>query len=300
MKNFPNHHNITVDSGFSDKLRIVTFFLALKKLKNNQNKKINFADIKTRGCPYRFADNFTIKNLKIRTVNKKFDSFFNLNPFNSQINLRNCRLHNIYKKIDNNKLLSHWKKAYIDIAPNKKIKNKIKKIKLPKKYVGLHVRSTDRIIRTLSFLKDIQHRDMIIDLQLNNFKKNIVNIIKSKTKIKNIYIASDDYKTKKELIIYLKKKNFNIYYNNNKFFCQRFRQTTGEDFSMDLSCLAKSNIIITTTGAGVTDSAYFMSDRKIKVYKYINELNRYFFLRIIVLFIYFSKFFFNKLKKITF
>ena len=124
MKNFPNHHNITVDSGFSDKLRIITFFLALKKLNNNQNKIINFADIKTRGCPYRFADNFTIKNLKIRTVNKKIDSFFNLNPFNSQINLRNCRLHNIYKKIDNNKLLSHWKKAYIDIAPNKKIKNR--------------------------------------------------------------------------------------------------------------------------------------------------------------------------------
>jgi hypothetical protein len=296
MKLFFNHHNITVDSGFSDKLRIVTFFIAINKLRNNKNKKIYFFDIKTKGCPYRFIDNFSIKNYKIKTVNTKPKDIFSLNPYNSQINLKNCKVHNIYKNIDNKKLLNNWKNSYTKIIPGKIIKKKIKKIQLPKKYIGIHIRSTDRLIYCSSFIKDIQHKDMIFDLQLNNFKKKIANIIASKNDIKNIYIASDDYKIKKELINNLKKNNFNVYYNNNKFFVQRFRQTTGQDFAVDLACLAKSQLILTTTGAGVTDTAYLMSNQKIKIYKYINQINRFFFLRVLTLFIFFSKIFFNKIK----
>jgi hypothetical protein len=298
MKKILNKFDISVESGFSDKLRIVTFFLAINKLKIKRNKILYFFDKETKGCPYKFKDNFNIKNCKIKNISMKPSSKFNLNPFNSEINLENCKLHNIYKEIDNKKLLNSWKESYIKITPNSRIKKKINIIKLPKKFISVHVRSTDRLISISNFFRQLQHKDMIFDLQLNTFKNKIANIIKSKTDIKNVFIASDDSQIKEELIYKLKKDNFNVYFNNNKFYSGKFRQTSGSDFSVDLVCLARSRIVFTTTGAGVTDSAYLMSGSKLKVFKWINQLNRYFLLRIFSLSIFYFKKIFQKLKKL--
>jgi hypothetical protein len=68
-----------------------------------------------------------------------------------------------------------------------------------------------------------------------------------------------------------------------------FRSTSGDDFVLDLFCMAQSKLIFTTTGGGVPYTAELISGKKIKTISFINELNIYYIFRLIFLFIYYMK-----------
>ena len=137
---------------------------------------------------------------------------------------------------------------------------------------------------------------MIFDFQIINMIKNINNYIKLKSNINNIFICSDDMFYKNFFLIELKKNN-NIYFNQAKFKKDKFRQTNGIDFVTELFCLSKSKIVISTVGGGVSNAAYLISNKKIKIYKWTNITNIFFFIKIIVLTVFLLKrlnFFFFK------
>jgi hypothetical protein len=126
--------------------------------------------------------------------------------------------------------------------------------------------------------------------------KNINNYIKLKSNINNIFICSDDIFYKSLFLTELKKNN-NIYFNQTKFKKIKFRQTNGIDFITELFCLSKSKIVISTVGGAVTNAAYLISKKKIKIYKWTNIINIFFFIKIIVLTVFLLKrlkFFFFK------
>ena len=83
-------------------------------------------------------------------------------------------------------------KIYKRFIPKKKIKNKIKKLGLPKNFVGIHIRSTDREIKIKNFLIKIQFKEMIFDFQIKHMIKHLLSFVKSKTKINNFFISSDN------------------------------------------------------------------------------------------------------------
>ena len=177
-------------SGFSDKLRAITFHIALNKLKKNSSNVFYVYEKKTKECPFRFIDYCRIKKIKIIKIKKKRKSLVNLTSFNTEITLKNAIQNNPFKSINNNSLFKEWKNAYKKILPGNKIIKKINEIKLPKNFIGLHLRTTDRTL-TFENIFNIQFKDTIFDFQLEYFKKNISQILKKETKIKNVYIASD-------------------------------------------------------------------------------------------------------------
>ena len=63
---------------------------------------------------------------------------------------------------------------YIKILFPKKIKNKIKELGLPKNFVGIHIRSTDREIKIKNFLIKIQFKEMIFDFQIKHMIKHLL------------------------------------------------------------------------------------------------------------------------------
>ena len=113
-------------------------------------------------------------------------------------------------------------------------------------------------------------------------------IIKNKTKIKNVYVASDEQKSKNRVIKNLKKNGFKVYYNNCTF-NNNFRQTNGQDFLADLFALSKSKIIFTTVGGGIPLTAHLLSGERIKIIKFVNQINLFIFLRLFVLIIFYLK-----------
>lgn len=270
--------------GFSSKLRIISFFLAIIKI-NKLKKEIFIYEKKTRDCPFLFTDHCLIKNFKIIKLNNRPKTEIIFTPYNYNTELK--KLKNKYlinfKKDEKFKIFS--KKLYRNFIPNKKIEKKIKAIKLPKNFVGIHIRSTDRELKIQNFLSKIQFEHMIFNFHIEHMITNIFSFLKSKTKIRSIFISSDN-KNYKEDIKRKIRNRLKIFYNNSKYKTKSFRQTNGEDFVTELFCLSKSKIIISTLGGAVPITACLISKNSIKLYKWTDLLNIYFFFKILILIIF--------------
>jgi hypothetical protein len=279
-----------IKSGFSDKLRVVTYHIALNNLLKLK-KSFNIYEQKNFQCPFKFVDYCKIRQQKFTKIKKKksLKSNIAMNSYNSELNLANCKINNPYKNIDNFRLLNEWKSSYKKIRPNNNLKKKIDQIYLPSKFIGLHIRSTDRIINFRRFFVDLQLKDMFFQFQLKNFEKNISKLIKKKTSIKNIYIAADEQKSRNKVIKNLKNEGFKVYYNNSRYNNNNFRKTNGKDFLIDLFCLSKSEIIFATVGGGVPFTASLLSNKSIKTVNFINQINIFIFLRFFVLILFYLK-----------
>ncbi len=274
-----------INSGFSDKLRAITFYIAINNLNSKKSKIFYIFEKITKECPFRFSDYCEIKNIKIIKLKNKRASTINLNSYNTEITIKNVAKNNPFKLISNQVLFREWKKSYKKIIPGKKLKQKLKNNVLPKNSLGLHLRTTDRTLK-FSKLLNIQFKDTIFNFQLEYFKRNIYKILQNNYKFKNIYIAADSKNIKDFIISRLKETKYNIYYND-LIFKKGFRKTSGEDFLIDFFSLTKCEIILSTVGAGVTQSIFLIKGRKI--INWNNQFNRFFFVRFISLFIIFLK-----------
>lgn len=280
-----------IKSGFSDRLRAISFHIAIIKFK----KKINFFSIyekKNYQCPFKFSDYCKIKKIKIKRKKKNFYSQKNIifTSYNSEINLKNCiRANKFAETIDNIELYKQWIRSYREIYPNKYLQKKINHINLPKKYVSIHIRSTDRVVKFKNIFSKIQLKDMIIDFHLNSFPLMVTKLISKYSNCKNVYVSSDQEYLKTQIIQKLISQKFNVFYNNNIYKNTNYRKTKGEDFLVDLFCMSKSNFIISTVGGGVPYTAHLLSGKKNKVINWSNEYNKYFPIRCLVLLIYFLK-----------
>lgn len=285
-----------IKSGFSDKLRAITFYIAINNLKSKNKSKVFFIyEKKTKECPFRFIDYCEIKNIKIIKLKKKKISNLKLNSYNTEIKLNNVVANNPYKKIDNIALFKEWQNSYKKILPGKEIRKKIKNNKLSRNFIGLHLRTTDRTLNFRNIL-NIQFKDAIFNFQLDFFEKNIAKILEKNSKLRNVYIASDSKDIKENIIKILKKKKFKVYYNNSVY-KKRFRETSGKDFLIDFFSLLQSKIILSTVGAGVTQSICLI--KKIKIINWNNQLNRFILIRVMALIIILLKKLKNKFNSIN-
>ena len=269
--------------GFSSKLRVISFYLAVIKIKNYQ-KKIYIYEKITRDSPFLFTDLCLIKNFKIIKLKKKPNNEIKFTPYNYDTELKKLKKKNLIK-FNDKKFYSISNKLYKNFIPIKKIQKKIKKLDLPKNFVGIHIRSTDREIKIINFLINIQFKEMIFDFQVRHMIKNLLSFVKSKTKINKFFITSDNKYYKEKIYNKLKGK-VRIYSNDSKYDVKSFRQTSGEDFLVELFCLSKSKIIISTLGGAVPTTASMISKNKINIYKWTNLTNFYLIFKYLILIIF--------------
>jgi hypothetical protein len=273
--------------GFSSKLKVISFFLSIIKIKKLK-RELYIYEKKTIECPYLFTDFCLIKNYKIFKLKIRPKNCIIFTPYNHNIELKKLKKTYNLKPTDDRKFNLLASLSYKNFIPNIKIIKKIKQIKLPKKFISIHLRTTDRALNIKNFLTSIQFPEMIFYFQINNMIKNISGYIKSKSSIKNIFICSDDKFYKEEALKKLS-NDYNIFTNNTSYKIGNFRQTNGIDFITELFCLSKSQIIISTVGGAVPNCAYFISNKKIKNYKWTNNLNYYIFFKLIILLIFYIK-----------
>ena len=261
--------------GFSSKLKIISYYLAIIKI-NNLKKILFIYEKKNNEAPYLFTDLCLIKNFKIIKIKKKPKTEILFNPYNYSLELKKLKKQYSITKKKNKKFSLLSELCYKYFIPNDKTQKKIDNINLPKNFIAVHVRSTDRVVSIKNFIVKIQFHEMIFDLQIKNMLNKINNAIKNYTKLNNIFISSDDKFYKNKFIFELKKK-YNVYFNKSKFQTTKLRQTRGIDFITELFCLSRSKIVISSVGGGVVQAAYLISGRKIKIYKWINIINLFFF-----------------------
>ena len=269
--------------GFSSKLRVISFYLAVIKIKKYK-KKIYIYEKTTKDSPYLFTDLCLIKDYKIIKLKKKPNNEIKFSPYNYDTELKKLKKKNLIN-FNDKKFYSISNKLYKNFIPIKKIQKKIKKLDLPKNFVGIHIRSTDREIKIINFLINIQFEEMIFDFQVRHMIKNLLSFVKSKTKINKFFITSDNKYYKEKIYNKLKGK-VRIYSNNSKYEVKSFRQTSGEDFLVELFCLSKSKIIISTLGGAVPTTASMISKNKINIYKWTNLTNFYLIFKYLILIIF--------------
>lgn len=273
--------------GFSSKLRVISYFLATIKIKKFK-KELHIYEKKTIESPFLFTDFFIIKNFRIFKLKKKPNTNIVFNPYNDSMALEKLKNENLLTHISNDEFHSVSKLSYKKFSPNNEIKKNINKLNLPTNFIGIHIRTTDRVVNIKNFLTQIQFQEMIFDFQINGIIKNLINFVNSITKINNVFISSDD-KYYKELTLKSFNKNFHIFSNNTLYKKNNFRQTNGKDFITELFCLSKSRIIISTVGGAVPNAASLISKKKIKIYKLTNIFNFYIFFKIVILIIFYAK-----------
>ena len=245
--------------GFSSRLRVISFFLVIIKIRKLK-KELFIYEKKTRECPFLFLDFCKVKGFKLFKLKKKPKNSIRFNSYNLDALKILKKKYDV--KIDNNQdfiLLANL--LYKNFIPNSKLYQMINRLKIPKEFISIHMRTTDRMLNSKNFLSSIQFPEMIFDFQINNMLNNLPNFINSKSKIKNLFICSDDKYIKDKLIKKLN-KNFSIFSNNTSYKINKFRQTNGIDFLTEFFCLSKSRIIISTVGGAVPNSAYLISKKK--------------------------------------
>tara|TARA_B100001741_G_scaffold281042_1_gene254604 strand:- start:94 stop:984 length:891 start_codon:yes stop_codon:yes gene_type:complete len=276
-----------LSDGFSSKLRVISYFLTVIKIKKLK-KELYIYEKKTIESPFLFTDLCLIKNFKIFKLKKKPKTNIVFTPYNDDLSLKKLKNENLISSKNDAKFQLISKLSYKNFEPTKKIKKNINKLNLPNNFIGIHIRSTDRVININNFLSKIQFPEMIFDFQINSMIKNLKNFINLKTKIKNIFVCSDD-KFYKEKVLKTLNKNFNIYSNNSFYKVNNFRQTNGKDFLTELFCLSKSQMIISTVGGAVPNTALLISKKKIKFYKWTNIFNFFIFIKIFIIIIFYTK-----------
>jgi hypothetical protein len=169
-----------------------------------------------------------LKRLRLKEKKKIIIAEKNIifTSYNSEINLKNCiRANKFAETIDNIELYKQWIRSYREIYPNKYLQKKINNINLPKKYVSIHIRSTDRVVKFKDIFSKIQLKDMIIDFHLNSFPLMVTNLISKYSNCKNVYVSSDQEYLKTQIIQKLISQNFNVFYNNNIYKNTNYRKT---------------------------------------------------------------------------
>ena len=278
-------------SGFCDRLRQITFGILISKFKKEKMFYIN--EKKTEECPFLFTDHCKIKKIKLKKKKtyKKDKVVIRMSSYDSEISINTIKkyLPKFNKKLNYNRVLKKWKNSYKEIYPNKNIKKKINNLKLPSKYIGVHIRATDKLVPLFTKLFEIPSKTTIINSQLNLFIKSLDTQIYSNSNTKNIYLSCDDKNIKKITLSSLKKKGFKVFFNQSKFSGNKLRQTSGEDFLIDLFCLSRSKIIISSTGGGVPLTASLISNKKIVIKNFLDEINIFYLLKILNNFIFYLR-----------
>ena len=110
-------------SGFCDRLRLITFVVALSRLKYKKNF-IKIYEKKSKECPYLFKSLCDVKNFNIKKINKisKKDLNITMNPYNSSLNKNNVEKLNPFKELETKALYNEWRKSYKLIEPKTNIK----------------------------------------------------------------------------------------------------------------------------------------------------------------------------------
>jgi hypothetical protein len=285
-------------SGFCDKLKKITFCLTVARFK--KIKFIKIFDKPTKENPFLFYDLCKIKNFKIirlYEISKDFIDPFNFNSFNLNFNYETCKNFKPNDiKISNHEFLSRWQESYKFIKPKNTIKIKIDKILKNKKInLGLHIRLTDKLVTIKNKLLELPYKDTVTKIEYNSYLNTLSNFIRNYNNNNHIFIASDSYSHKTEVINVVKKYYNKVLINSSKFNIKKFRQTNGKDFLIDLFLLSRCRVIY-TTGGGVPVTAKLLSNKKISL-KYISKNNVsvfliYYFSKIIF---FLRKCFLNKL-----
>lgn len=248
-------------TGFCDRLRLVTFCMAVALCR--KDTVLYLKESTNEYCPYRFMDLCEIEGFELRPWNEscpeaELSMRKPLYPNLSHVQSRKPR----DIELSDESFLNLWRECYQRLRPRQFIHPKIDSLGLGPDYLGLHIRFTDKIQKIGSLEADLS---VIFKQAVPAVEKTALRLLEARSKrygLRKVFIASDDEPAKTAWIKKLQSKGWRIVSHRAAYEGDKLRQTSGEDFIVDLFSLARCRVIVGTTRSGVVRSAAWIGGAK--------------------------------------
>lgn len=250
---------LNMDAGLCDRLSRVTFCITVALLRGNNVLYVK--EKPTEACPYRFIDLFEVKNFVLRPwtiaageMPQHFNNIF-MGP-NLQV-VKSFKPDDL--TISNKEMIRQWLGSYQLLRPKPKIQNKINSLNIRDDCIGFHIRETDKIVTTEARLWEISDKEHEA-IKSITFKE--IMRIARRGRLKKIFIASDNKESKLFWMNEFRENGLMVIANEAEFDANKFRQTSGEDLSIDLFALSQCRVIVGMARSMVVKAASHIRGKK--------------------------------------
>ncbi len=249
-------------SGFCDRLRQITFCIAVATLRND--RLLSIRETPDPCCPFRFVDLCTVEGCEIRPWEPS------AGPGEWQMDggvfpgLPSVRRHKPPDvSLPDELFLQHWLESYQRLRPHPRLHTILEHLSVGPDCLGLHLRFTDKV------REEAEARTVITPGQQQAVEAVAYRLLmdqRRRTGLRKVFLVADNAASKDAWARTLREAGCMVVMHAAAFDASRLRQTSGDDFAVDLFALARCRAIIGTTRSGVVRSATWMSGRRTCVF----------------------------------
>lgn len=242
-------------TGFCDRLRAITFAIAVCEINNLCKIKLNY-DV-TPESPWEIEKLIAIENISLERT-RETESLFcvEMTPHDSSPSFVNALVHNgVFRPFSSFKLLLLWKRAYTRLRPA----DDLGVFESPS--IGVHIRSGDKLSDRVGLLSTTQE-------EVNYFIQTVVRRfvqtpdVGKSSSLPAAYIASETSEIHNSVVNVLLEEGYRVINRPRNWSRNGIRTTDSRALIEDLFILSRCNKIYSNLGGGVPHTAHLISGRK--------------------------------------
>ncbi|MES2176650.1 MAG: hypothetical protein V4550_02200 [Gemmatimonadota bacterium] len=244
---------ISRDHGLCDRLRAVTYFMAVARLSGDALLELH--EPPSKHCPYRMCDSIEFDGLELRPFEGTPPAGSrSLTPHASPA-LDSAQKH-LPAGLDVTAVdfLHHWIDSYTLIQPKPAVRALLDALPVSRRTLGVHVRRTDKVREWPSRYELSPQESARGDQAMEQHVRRKV----SSGAIDSVFIASDSAEGRHDWMERLSTLGVPVFVHDAAFHPDRLRQTDATDFFVDLFALSRCGAIVGNVCSGVGFSARYI------------------------------------------
>lgn len=245
-------------SGFCDRLRQITFCLAVATVRHDRLLVIR--ETPDQFCPFRFVDLCTVEGCEVRPWEPSAGAGewrMDGGVFPGLPSVRRYKPTDTY--LSDEAFLELWLNSYQRLRPSLRVQAILDRLVVGPDCLGLHLRFTDKVRETAGAQTVIapEQRPAVEAMAYRLLRDQ-----RRRTGLRKVFLAADNAASKEAWARKLREAGCTVVMHAAAFDPSRLRQTSGDDFAVDLFALARCRTIIGTTRSGVVRAATWISGRQ--------------------------------------
>jgi len=251
------------ESGFCDRLRQVTFCIAVAGLRGDRT--LHMRERLTPQGPFSFVDVCEVDGFEVRPWSPDAGGAAIAMGLDCHPDLASARRYRPRDlDVDDARLLQLWLEAYGKLRPRPSLRAKVDALEIGAGCIGVHLRWTDKV-------NAATHRKSweIYPGERASVERALSRLVRRRARgltAAEVFIAADDCGAKEDWTRRLAAEGIRVVAHEAKFRPDALRQTSGEDFIVDLFALARCGAIVGTTPSYVVRTADWIRGRPKSVF----------------------------------
>jgi hypothetical protein len=252
-----------LETGFCDRLRQVAFCVAVAGLRGD--RVLHVRERLTPQGPFSFTDVCEVDGFDVRSWSADAGSAEFAMGADAHPDLGSVRRYRPRSlDVDDARLLHLWLEAYRRIRPTAALQAKVDALEVGATSIGVHLRWTDKV-------NEANHRRswQIYPGERASIERALSMLIRRRARGRTapeVFLAADDRDAKEDWAQRLRGEGFRVVVHEATFHPGALRQTSGEDFIVDLFALARCGEILGSTPSNVVRTADWICGRSRSVF----------------------------------